>query len=171
MIDRRHLIRLALATVAMMGVSSVAPPVSHAQQSFQQYIPLLIDLPGWTGNKPDGIAMQMSGQSMLTAAREYERGEARFAVQITTGPAAQGALAATSTGMKIETKDGHMITSTIDGLQVTRTFTISDKSGAILVALGPSAMLSATFNGIDEDEALALASKFNWKTVKAAVVK
>jgi hypothetical protein len=108
---------------------------------------------------------------MVTAGREYRRDDARFNAQIILGPAAQGALAATQAGVKIETGDARMSTATIDGLPVARTFTVSDKSGAVLVALGPSAMFSLSFNGIDDDEALTLARKFDWKAMQAAVAK
>ena len=64
-------------------------------------------------------------------------------------------------GLNIETSDGRMNTSTIDGLQVMRSFNIKDKSGAILIALGTSALLSVSFRGISDDEGLALAKKFN----------
>ena len=171
MIDRRRAIRLALAAAALPAAWLLLSSAARAQQSFQRFLPFLVDLQGWKGNKPDGVSMEMPGNSMVTATREYERGEARLNAQIIIGPAAQGALAATGAGVKIETSDGRMSTSTIDGLQVTRTFTISDKSGAVLVALGTSALFTLSFNGVAEDEALTLARKFNWKAIQAAIAK
>jgi hypothetical protein len=165
MINRRHAIRLALAALPAAWL----PNAACAQQSFQRFLPLLIDLQGWTGKKPDGMAMEMTGASMITATRAYERGDAKLNAQIITGPAAQGALAATKSGIKIETGDLHMNTSTIDGLPVTRTYTVSSKSGAVLVALSASAMFNLTFNGVTEDEALTLARKFDWKALQAQV--
>jgi hypothetical protein len=64
-----------------------------------------------------------------------------------------------------------MNTSTIDGMTVTRTFNFKDKSGAILVALGANGLLSVSFNGIPDDEALTLAKKFDWKAIQAAQPK
>ena len=89
--------------------------------------------------------------------------------QIITGPAAQGALAATKSGIKLETGDMHMSTSTIDGLSVTRTYMVSSKSGTILVGLSGSAMFNLTFTGITEDEALTLVKKFDWKAMQGQV--
>jgi hypothetical protein len=80
-------------------------------------------------------------------------------------------LAATHSGIKIETSEGHMITSSVDGLPVTRSYTFKDKSGAIMVALGTNAMFSLSFNGIAENEALTLAKAFNWKAMQAALPK
>jgi hypothetical protein len=166
MIDRRHAVRLALAALPAAWL----PQAALAQQSFQRFIPFLIDLSGWKGNKPDGMAMEMAGSNMITATRAYERGDSRLNASILTGMAAQGALAATSAGIKIETADMHINTSTIDGLQVTKTYTISNKAGAIMVALGPSAVFTLTFSGgVPEDEALGLARKFDWKAMQAQV--
>ena len=169
MIDRRRAIRLALAAAACLAIW--LPSSASAQQAFQRFIPLLVDLQGWKGNTPDGMSMEMPGSSMIAATRAYERGEARLNAQVISGPAAQGALAATAPGMKFETGDARMSTSTIDGLQVTRTFNTRDKSGAILVALGASAVFTLSFNGIADDEALTLARKFNWKAIQAAIPK
>jgi hypothetical protein len=162
MIDRRHAIRLALAALPAAWL----PQAARAQQSFQRFVPLLIDLPGWKGNKPDGMAMEMAGAGMITATRGYERGEARLNASLLTGMAAQAALAATGAGIKIETADMHIITSTMDGFQVTKTYAASNKAGAMMVALGPAAVFTLTFTGIAEDEALGLARKFDWKAMQ-----
>jgi hypothetical protein len=53
MIDRRHAIRFILAAVP----AAMLPRAARAQQSFQRFIPFLVELPGWKGNKPDGMAM------------------------------------------------------------------------------------------------------------------
>jgi hypothetical protein len=108
---------------------------------------------------------------MITATREYERGEARLTAQILVGPAAQGLVASTEQNIKLETSDGRMLAGPIDGFQVARTFTLREKSGAIIVALGPNALFNLQFNGIGDDEALALARAFNWQAIQAAVPK
>lgn len=170
MIDRRRATRL-VATAALPATWLLRSSPAHAQQSFQRFLPMLVDLQGWKGNKPDGVSMEMPGNSMVAATREYERGDARLNAQIIIGAAAQGALATIAAGMKVETNDARMSTSTIDGLQVATTFTKSDKSGAILVALGASALFTLSFNGVAEEEALTLAKKFNWKAIQAAIAK
>ena len=168
MIDRRRAITAAVGLSAAWVLTSSS---ARAQQSFQRFLPLLVDLQGWKGNKPDGVSMEAGGTSMVAATREYERGDARLNAQIMIGSAAQGALATIASGMKVETSEARMSTSTIDGLQVATTFTKVDKSGAILVALGTSALFSFSFNGLAEEEALALAKKFNWKAIQAAIAK
>jgi len=168
--NRRRLIQLALATM-VVPAAWLAPASTAKAQTFQRFTPLLVDLPGWQGGKPDGVAMEMPGSSMITATREYERGEARLNAQVLVGATAQGAAAAAATGLKVETSEARMSTTTIDGLPVTRTYTFKDKSGAVMVILGPSAVFMFTFNGVAEDEALKLARQFNWKAMQAAIPK
>jgi hypothetical protein len=165
MIDRRGAIRLALAALPAVWLA----PAARAQQSFQRFVPFLVELEGWKANKPDGMAMELAGSSMITATRAYEKGAAHVNAAVVTGMAAQGALAATSAGIKIETADVHVNTSTIDGMQVTKTYTVSNKTGAFMVALGPAAMFTLSYTGIGEDEAFGLARKFDWKAMQGQV--
>jgi len=166
MINRRRAVGLAFGALAIAWL--LQPSSSHADQAFQRFLPLLVDLDGWQGKKPDGMTMAMPNASMTTATREYQRAAAQLHVSVIVGPAAVGALAATQAGMNIQTSDGHIITSTINGLTVTKTFNIKQKSGAIMVALGPSALFSVSYSGLTEDDALPLAQKFDWKALQAA---
>jgi hypothetical protein len=167
MIDRRAVIRFTLAALPAAWLA-----VSPARaQDFQKYVPFLVELPGWTGNKADGMAMQMSGASMISATREYKKGNSKLNAQIVSGTAAQGMLGAVNSGVKLETAEMHINTTTVDGLTVMRTFQVKDKSGTILVALGPSALFNLAFNGVPEDEALGLAKRFDWKAIQAALPK
>ena len=101
MIGRRDAIRLLLVAAAAGSL----PAPARAQQSFQRFFPLLPELAGWTAKKPDGMAMEMPGNSMITAGREYQRGRARLNAQIITGAAALGALAPIASGIKVETAE------------------------------------------------------------------
>jgi len=166
MIDRRRAVGFALA--ALSAACLLSASLAHAEQAFRRFLPLLIDLDGWQGKKPDGMTMEMSNDSMTTATRDYQRGNTQLHASIIIGQAAAAALAPSRAGMKIETSDGHVITSTINGLSVTKTFNIQSKSGSIMVALGPAAVLSISYTGMSEDEALPLAQKFDWKAIQAA---
>ena len=78
MIDRRRVVSLALAALP----AAVLPPAARAQQAFERFYPFLVDLPGWTGNKPDGLAMQLPGNNnMVTASREYRRDGAKVSAR------------------------------------------------------------------------------------------
>jgi hypothetical protein len=139
-----------------------------ADQPFQRLLPLLVDLAGWQGKKPDGMSMQMSDTSMTTATRDYERGPAQVHASVVIGQAAEGALAPIQTGMKMQTPEGHMITDTMRGMAVMKTFSTKDKSGALVVALAKNAMFNLTYEGLSEEDALQLAEKFDWKALQAA---
>lgn len=167
MINRRRVIHVGLA--ALPAVWLLGSSVASADQAFERFLPFLVDLDGWQGKKPQGFAMEMTGSNLITASRDYDRGPAHLQAQVMSGAAAQGALAPLRSAMNIQTSEGRMNTSTIDGVQVMRSFNIKEQSGAILVALGTSALLSVNFKGISDDDALALAKKFNWKALQAAV--
>jgi len=166
MINPRRAICFALVALSIswpLGPSSV-----RAGQAFQRFLPLLVELDGWQGKKPNGMSMEMPNNSMTTATRDYQRGPAQLHAGVVMGQAAAGALAPLQTGMNVQTSDGHMIASTMHGLPVIKTYNTQQKSGAIMVALGKDALFSLSYNGITEDEALALSEKFDWKAIQAA---
>jgi hypothetical protein len=164
MIDRRAAIRCALALPAAWLALSPA-----RAQDYQKYVPFLVELPGWSGKKAEGVAMQMTGVSMITASRAYQRDSSTLNAQIINGTAAQGMLGAIKSGMKLETAEMHMNTGDLDGFTVARTYQVKDKSGAIMVALGANSVLTISFKGVPEDEALTLARRFDWKAIQAAL--
>ncbi len=168
MIDRRHALRLALAA---LPAAALLRPRARAEQAYERLYAFLIDLPGWTGEKPDGMAMQMGGMNMMTATRKYKRTGAHLDAGILMGAPAQGGLSMIQSGMKLETPEARMSVETVDGFKLAKTFTMKDKSGAILVGLAANALFSLAFNGVAEDEALALAKHFDWKAMQAALPK
>jgi hypothetical protein len=161
---------IILALLLMLPVLSAATS-ARADQSYQRLMPLLIDLDGWQGKKPDGMSMDMPNGSMTTATREYQNGPARANASVIVGQTAVGALAPMVTGMNLTTSEGHMITDTIQGMKVLKTYTTAQKSGALVVALDKDAMFSFSYSGLPEDEALALAQKFDWKAIQSAAKK
>jgi len=158
--------------VTLMALSILWPLASaHADQAFQRFLPLLIDLDGWQGKKPDGMSMEMPNNSMTSASRAYQRGSAQLHAGVVMGQAAAAAMAPLQAGMNVQTADGHMISSTVHGLPALKSFNTKQKSGAILIALGKEAIFTLSYNGIAEDEAQALAEKFDWKAIQAAKQK
>lgn len=156
------------ALVALSFVWPLEPWSARAEQAFQHFLPLFVELDGWQGKKPDGMSMEMSNNSMTSATRDYQRGSAQLHAGVVVGSAAAGALAPIQTGMNVQTPEGHMITTTLHGLPVVETFNMQQKSGALIVALGKDALFSLSYNPISEEEALALADKFDWKAIQAA---
>jgi len=163
MINRRGAVRLALAGLGAAALS----PAARAQQSFQRFVPFLVDLPGWKGSKPEGVATQVLGTDIITATRTYERGSAKVNASILMGAPAQAALLAANSGAKANSSDIRTSTTTVDGMQMHKTYTVSHKSGAILVELSGNAAFTLASTGIAEDEAIGIARKFDWKGIQA----
>lgn len=161
MASRRQFFKLA----ALAALASLAAP-ARAEPLFKSLAPLLIDLNGWTGDKPDGMSMDMDDMKMTTATRKYTKGDASVDASVVVGSPAQVALASIGAGMNIETTDGHMAKVELKGLPALKTFNNNDNSGTILVALGKQAMFSFNYSGIAEDEAVALAQMFDWKAMQ-----
>ena len=155
-----------------MTLTVLCPPSSaRADQAFQRFLPLLVDLDGWQGKKADGMTLEMTGSGMTTATRDYARGPAQAHASVMMGQAATGALAPIESGMNLQTSDGHMVTSTMHDMKVMKTYNNPQKSGALMVELGKEAVFSFSYNGISEDDAMALAEKFDWKAIQAAAQK
>ena len=161
--SRSVILALLLVLPALLTASTAS-----AEPAFQRLTPLLIDLDGWQGKKADGMSMDLPNGSMTTATREYQKGSAKANASVVIGQTAIGALTPLTSGIKINTSDGHMLTDTVQGMKVLKTYTTKQKSGALLVALDKDAMFSFSYNGLGEDEALALAQKFDWKAIQAA---
>src|SRR5271166_961293 len=157
------MIKSRQAMLSLLTLLSVLWPLSsaYADQPFQRFLPLFVDLDGWQGKKPDGMSMEMSNASMTTATRDYQRGPAQAHALVMMGQAAAGALGPIQSGMNLQTSDGHMITSTMHGMSVLKNYNTPQKSGALMVALGKEAVFTFSYSGITEDEALALAEKFD----------
>jgi len=141
---------------------------ARADQPFKRLLPLLIDLNGWTGKKPDGMSMQVSDTNMTSATRDYERGSAQLHASVMVGQGAIGLLPQVQSGVNLQTTEGHMISATLRGMPVLKNYSIAEKSGSLMVGLAKDALFSLNYEGIAEDEALALAEKFDWKAMQAA---
>src|ERR1700683_53298 len=100
----RSIVFSLLLALTVLGTVSSA----RADQAFQRLMPLLVDLDGWQGKKPDGMSMEMPNGSMTTATREYQKGSARVNASVMVGQVAAGALAPMQAGMNITTSEGHM---------------------------------------------------------------
>jgi hypothetical protein len=151
-----------------LAVSILWPSASRADQAFQRFLPLLVDLGGWEGKKPDGMSMEMANVSMTTATRDYQKGSAQLHASVMIGQTAGATLAPLQNGMNVQTSEGHMVTGTMHGMPVLKSFNTKDKSGSLMVGLGKEALFTIAYDGLSEDEALALAEKFDWKALQAA---
>src|SRR5689334_16590368 len=138
-----------------LGFSILVPQASGAEQAFQRFLPLLVDLDGWTGKKADGVSMEMGSMSMTTANRDYTKGSSELHASVVVGQAAVAALAPLQNAMNIETTDGHMVTAQMHGMNVLKGYNNKDKSGSLIVGVTKDAMFNLSYKNMTEDEALA----------------
>ena len=162
----RHAIFCCSVTLMVL-----CPLPVRADQAFQRFLPLFVDLDGWQGKKPDGRSLDMPGTTMTTATRDYIKGPAQAHASVMMGQAASGALAPIESGMNLQTGDGHVVTSTMHDMKVMKTFNNPQKSGALMVELSKDAVFAFSYGGVTEEEAIALAEKFDWKAMQAAAQK
>jgi len=130
--------------------------------------PLLVDLPGWEADAAEGMAMQMQGVHHVQAMREYRQGDRRLQAVLLIGGYAQ-----TLGGMQDlswENESGRMRARRIDGFRVVSTFDKRERSGSIVVGLaggaGQGAIFSLAFSGMTDEDALALARRFDWQAMR-----
>jgi len=161
MLTLRHLV-----VCFALGFSILVPQASGAEQAFQRFLPLLVDLDGWTGKKADGVSMEMGSMSMTTANRDYTKGSSELHASVVVGQAGVAALAPLQNPMSIQTTEGHMITGSMHGMNVLKGYNNKDKSGSLIVGVTKDAMFNLSYKNMTEDEALALAEKFDWKAIQ-----
>ncbi len=141
--------------------------------------PFLIDLSGWKAEKPDGADIDMAGQISISAARKYSSGDKNFEAVILIGQMMMGAWnIGYQEGFKMETPDIMMEVKNINGFMVFNSYEKNKSSGLIMVLLNEAtaegntgAVFSFLYKGMNGEEAVKLAQKFDWKKVKAKVGK
>ncbi len=161
-----NLLRAILSGLVVLSL--LGSLTARADQAFQRFLPLFVDLDGWQGKKPDGASMEMANISMTTANRDYTKGSSELHAVVMVGQSAVAALAPLQNPMNIQTTEGHMVTSTMHGMPVLKGFNTKDKSGSLIVGVSKDAMFSLSYKNMTEDEALALAEKFDWKAIQSA---
>jgi hypothetical protein len=164
--NRRRLVHLAVTAALLPITCPVWPSAIHAQERYEVFFPLLVDLPDWRGSEPHGIPI-MKVVGLFIAMREYQRGDARLVVSVTAGLPKRNEQVSEGTAFF---GDARITISTIDGWQVFRTFNVKEKEVGVQVTLAPNAYFRLIFiNSVAEDEALTLARRFDWKALQAAV--
>ena len=157
--NRRYFLAGALAL-------GVAP--AGAEPAFKRLVALLVDLPGFEGRKADGMSLEGGEGRLTTASRFYVRDSASLHVTVLSGPTAASPLGALDDSLKVETATGHVTSGEIDGFRVMKTYNSEQKSGALLIGLDKETMLTVDYRALEEDEAVALARRFDWKALAAA---
>lgn len=158
--------RISAYGVLLVVLFAFGLPHVHGA-SFEEFFPLLIQLPGWKAETPDGLKMETSGVRMLNAFREYTRGEQKATAAIVCGTEGGGLAAAGQSAMDMETGQMKMATKDIRGFRVTIVHDKGENSGAVTVALlnleKGGANFVFSYEGISDIEGLELAQRFSWE--------
>ncbi len=141
-------------------------PALPAQQAADKFKPLLIDLSGWNAENAEGMDASFGNIKVISATRDYERGDATLTASVLIG---QAAASYQVQKMTYETDEGFFRSDEINNFPVYISFDKTEKSGAIIVHLAASpqsAVFVLTFESLDWNTALGLAKKFDWDAMK-----
>ncbi len=138
--------------------------------SYKQLCNSLIDIRGWKAEKCNGINMNSNMGTMVSATRNYYKGDKSFEVSIFSGMQAMGYWTQFSTNLQMETNEVYIKTTKIKGYPVGINISKKDKNGGIFVCLSKNsqqcnAILVLTFEKLSKDEALKIAQKFDWDKI------
>ena len=137
-----------------------------AQEHSNKLKPLLIDLSGWNAEKAEGMDADFNHVVMITATREYTRGDATLEGSVLIG---QAASSYDIPKVNYETDEGFLRSEKIKNYTVYSSYDKSDNSGAVFVILATSpqsAIFVLTYENTDWQTALDLAKKFDWDAMK-----
>lgn len=171
----RAMTRRAAALAALLPLAG-ALPSGAAAQTHKALAALLVDVPQWKGGKADGMSLQMQGQDMTWATREYKRGDAQVTAILGIGHpmGATVQMMGQAGGAKSEPV-------TIKGFPVFSMYDKADRTGIVIVSLtsgnpfgatdAPAPTLMIQFSRIGPDEALTFAERFDIAAMRDATRK
>lgn len=140
---------------------------------FEALVPLLVDIGGYQAEEAQGANVNMGEMEMVTASRTYSKGEKSIDAVIMIGPKIM--TEARMQEFSVETQEGKATGKEIDGFTVHLSYDKENKSAAVIVFLAQNdakgAMFAVTLDGGNENEALEISRKFDWKKLKKAAEK
>ena len=152
------------------------PAVSIYPQSYESLLPLLVDLPGYKGEEPEGLDVSSSDLKAVSVSREYSKGESELHAGILVGQQSAGVWnPGYQEGLKMETPEGIMEVKQEGGFLMFHSYNKKKQEGMIAVLLDKGsadtggAVFVFTYRGIDNENGLSLAKKFDWKKIEAKV--
>ena len=142
------------------------PVFLNAQEYSNKLKPLLIDLSGWNAEKPEGMDASFNNVTMISATREYTRGDATLQASVLVGQAASSYEIPKAT---YETDEGFFRSEKINNYMVYISYEKQNKTGGVFVILAnspQSAVFVLTYENTDWQKALDLTKKFDWDAMK-----
>lgn len=134
--------------------------------------PHLIGLQGWEADAPEGLTAEMSGITVINAMRRYYNDDSELSAVIMIG---SQEMVNQETEITWEKAEGGIVSHDIDGFRVTAGHDRDEQRGIIYTVLARTEQQVAVFilnyEDLGPQVALALARKFDWKAISAAVKK
>ncbi len=168
----KPVLKFSYCLIVTWVLLTVSTPVYAGQ--YESLNPLLIDLNGWQAEPAEGMDMDMGGTKIIQAMRQYSRDGKEADAMIMVGNSmmtqAQG-----MQSMQMETAEVKVKVTTIDGYQVSIHHSKADNEGAVVVAFPGTEQMGATFifhyTGLNENDGLSTAKKFDWKKIEKQAKK
>ena len=168
-VNRKAFLGCLAALILLIPAASIFP------QSYETLLPLLVDLPGYSGEDPEGMDVSSSDLKAVSVSREYSKGESELHAGILVGQQSAGVWnPGYQEGLKMETPEGLMEVKQEGGFLIFHSYNKKKQEGMIAVLLdkgtadgGGGAVFVFAYKGIDNNDGLSLAKKFDWKKIKA----
>ena len=146
----------------------ISPSFASDLPSYERLCGKLVDLSGWKGEKCDGIRASTPAGDLVSAHRRYTKGGKRLEVSVIVGSQAIAMWAPFTQKIVVETGEQLLKTFKADGFPAGVSYSKKEKSGTISICLREKggqgyALLVVAFEGMDWQEALRWAKRFDWK--------
>ena len=161
--------------IAVVLLCLLILPVSAAVcQTAQEFVPLLIDLSGWEGSKPETVELTIQEMKSIVVSRDYSKGNQSLTAGIMVGQQTAGTWnPAYQEGFKMEAGSNLVEVKRQDGYLIMHSYNGDEREGMFLVLLqevSPNGRSGALFvfsyEGMDDSEGQKLAGKFDWGAMK-----
>lgn len=153
----------------LLAVALLCAAATVFSQAHTKLYSTLVDLPGWKGDQPEGMSMDMPGMKMVNAVRDYSRGEQELTATLVVGNEQMAQATKQAGTMNIETDKEKIVVKQIQGYTVQILFDKIDRSGSVIVILDEQkpVLFNLVFEGVSDGEALTLAQRFDWNEMKS----
>ena len=160
--------RSLLIVICSLSLLLISPSFASDLPSYEGLCKKLVDLPGWKGEKCDGIRASTPAGDLVSAHRRYTKDGRRLEVSVIVGSQAIALWAPFTQRIVVETGEQLLKTFRAEGFPAGVSYSKKEKSGTISICLKEKggqgyALLAVTFEGMDWQEALKWAKKLDWK--------
>ncbi|WP_457625076.1 hypothetical protein [Persephonella sp.] len=140
-------------------------------ESYTDLYRFLIDIKGWKGEKPTGSKMAGPFGVVITAERNYSKGEKQFDVTVIKGSMATAMMAPFSMITEVDTPQEYVKVFKFNGFKTGLSHNKESNSGEIIVFLTPDSVFSVKYSGMYYKEALDILKKFPLKELSQKLME